>query len=613
MYTAHMAIMSEPYRHDIDGLRAVAVILVIFYHAFPQLIPGGYIGVDVFFVISGFVITSKIVQDVRSGRFAYSDFYANRLRRLLPALVVVLTVSLCIGWLLLLPGQMSALTEQVIASLLFVPNILFWTQAGYFDTAAEAKPLLHLWSLGVEEQFYLVWPVILTLLATLRPRFLISVLVLLIVVSFAYSAYAAYYTPTAAYYSPLSRFWQLGCGCLLALLPRSSNRFEIGALAGLAVIFASSLTLSRASIFPGINAIPAVAGAGAVIFFRSQSLANPAATFIGRISYSLYLWHLPLLTFARFERWESNEIKLCIIILSALLGACTTYLIENPIRRQPQVSKRAIPAILVSMFTVIAISILIVRSGGGIPLYAKEVQPVARLMTYPATLDARFPGCWLPNAEPFSSYSSECFKGETVLWGDSHAARLYSGFASDAVSVAQLTRNSCWPVLRSQYPLCADSNERVLNDILRRQPKRVILYAAWLNYSIDRVIEPSDMEKIVETLTALQHSGADLVLLGPAPIWPGNLPNIVYDYWRRNGELPDRLHPQPHDYAAADDFLRLASQRSGVRFMSVYDALCDERGCLTHTTKSRNDLWTWDYGHLTSEGADFLLRHLDLK
>ena len=220
--------LSHPqYRHDIDGLRAIAVLSVVAFHAFPVWVKGGYIGVDVFFVISGFLISTIIFENLEKGTFSFGEFYARRIKRIFPALTLVLVASLIIGWLVLLPDELNQLGKHVVAGAGFVSNLVLWSEAGYFDNSADTKPLLHLWSLGVEEQFYIIWPLLLWLAS--RQHFSLSTLVILIALfSFTFNINAVSQDPVATFYSPLTRFWELLCGTLLAWYSLHKAEFLVG-------------------------------------------------------------------------------------------------------------------------------------------------------------------------------------------------------------------------------------------------------------------------------------------------------------------------------------------------------------------------------------------------
>jgi peptidoglycan/LPS O-acetylase OafA/YrhL len=597
------------YRPDIDGLRAVAVVLVVAFHAFPNLVSGGFIGVDVFFVISGYLITGIILSGVRSFDFSLAGFYARRARRILPALAVVLAGVLAIGWWQLLPTTYRSLGLHTLAGALFFPNLLSWGEVGYFDAAAEAKPLLHLWSLGVEEQFYLVWPLLLVVLNK-RPKWLIASLSLIAVVSFLYSCYATAHQPAAGFYSPLSRLWELGLGGILAAASLRVRNRSFVSLFGLALIVGSAIFLKKTSPFPGALALIPVAGTALVIVFGSKLLSHKSAVSIGLISYPLYLWHWPLLSFASIAGVTSVPAKVAIVAVSFVLAGLTTALIERPVRFG-RIRKSGVAVSTAAMIVVVACSALIWRSGGAPWRYPDVIRPVLATMQYDPASNARAFKCWLSATSPFEDFSPECGIGATLIWGDSHAGRLYAGLKQDGVAIAQFVRDGCVPSLGSDNEACARSNAAILRKIAELKPKKVILFAAWTTYK-DYGSGDVRNSGLAATLVDLKKIVDDVVVLGPTPLWSPDLPTEVYRSWRSSGELPDRLPPTPIAYRKVDEALAAVSLASHVRFISAFDALCNGDGCLTHTPKSRAELLSWDYGHLTTAGAGFVAARLKL-
>lgn len=287
------------YRPDIDGLRAIAVISVVLFHAFPAWLQGGFVGVDIFFVISGYLITGIIATEMSAQRFSMAGFYARRILRIFPALLLVLSFCLIVGWFVLLQGEYQELAKHTLAGIGFVQNLVLWSESGYFEIPAEAKVLLHLWSLGIEEQFYIVWPIALVLLwrfkANLRAWVLTGA-----VISFAYNLYQAQVDPTADFYSPLTRFWELLVGAWLALRAQStkdglivSRQTNLVSFVGLALIVGGLLYINRHMNFPGGWALLPVAGAACLIASGVSSglsrviLSNKVMVWFGLISYPL--------------------------------------------------------------------------------------------------------------------------------------------------------------------------------------------------------------------------------------------------------------------------------------------------------------------------------------
>ena len=332
------------YRSDIDGLRALAVVAVIIFHYFPTWLPGGLVGVDIFFVISGYLISGHIVQQMRADRFSLLDFYGRRVRRIFPALIIVLVASLCFGWMVMSVDAFGLLGKHVAGGADFVANLVFWTERGVRAGESNFNPMLHLWSLGVEEQFYIVWPVLawfawrrgLNVLATIATAAVLSMIANLIIVNI---------DRVSAFYLPVSRFWELLAGAALVEIER-----QYGSLPSLLAPYAAGtgmilLGLSFALVrveqmFPGVVALLPVIGAvlviasGRDIALKKVVFSNRLAIAVGLISYPLYLWHWPLVSFGYVLEGGTPGIgvRIALIALSFLLATLTYFLIEKPIR-----------------------------------------------------------------------------------------------------------------------------------------------------------------------------------------------------------------------------------------------------------------------------------------
>ena len=362
--------LSRPgYRADLDGLRAIAILAVVGFHAFPDLIPGGFVGVDIFFVISGFLISTIIIANLERGTFRFGEFYARRVKRIFPGLALVMIACTALGWITLLAGEFRALGKHTFAGAAFMSNFAFWIEGNYFDRAVETKPLLHLWSLGVEEQFYIVFPLLLWF-AWKRGISLLRVVVVLAIVSFTTNIFLVNSTGlladiggrdinfSNAFYSPLTRGWELLLGACLAhatlrefSLPRylisgfkgdiskNGGNNALAAIGAILILF-STLLLPGEKSFPGWYAgVPALGAflmiaAGASAWINRRVLAHPLLVWIGLISYPLYLWHWPLLAFLHISEngIPSAELRLLVVVVSVVLAWLTYKLIESPIR-----------------------------------------------------------------------------------------------------------------------------------------------------------------------------------------------------------------------------------------------------------------------------------------
>jgi peptidoglycan/LPS O-acetylase OafA/YrhL len=394
-----IALTEGTYRPDIDGLRAIAVISVVGFHAFPDWVKGGFIGVDIFFVISGYLISTIIIGGLAAGRFSFVKFYSRRIRRIFPALLVVLAICLALGWVVLLSDEYSQLGKHVFGGAGFISNLILWRESNYFDTAAYTKPLLHLWSLGVEEQFYLAWPLILWAAWNWRAN-LAVLTIAIIAVSFSLNVVLTESDRVAAFYSPLTRFWELMTGSLLAYLTLfnrrslqiNGSRFALFAnkivdawqgnsrklnncvsVVGASLIAVGVATISREKAFPGWWALLPTLGAallisaGAKAWLNSRFLANRFLVWIGLISYPLYLWHWPLLSLERIIEGQrpAAAVRATAVVISIATAWATYRLIEKPLRFGESLGAKAL--VLLSLMVAIGLTGIAVHDKNGLP------------------------------------------------------------------------------------------------------------------------------------------------------------------------------------------------------------------------------------------------------
>ena len=386
------------------------------------------------------------------------------------------------------------------------------------------------------------------------------------------------------------------------------------ASAGIVLIVAGAFLLHRSNVFPGPAAVIPVAGAALVIIFGSSLLRHKWIVSIGLISYPLYLWHWPLLSFALIAGLTSPAAKLAAVALSLVLAALTTAFIERPIRFG---SLRAwsVPLSLGAVLATVVVSTAIWQDNGVYWRFPEQIRPVLAVMEYKPATGARVGKCWLDAKSGFESYSSECGAGSTLIWGDSHAARLYAGLRQGGDEIAQFTRDGCAPGVVSQGEVCTASNRAILARIAELKPKRVILFAVWTSHKEYNELNSGDAENsdFVALLRQLRSEVGEVIVIGTPPLWAPDLPTQVYDFWRSNGRLPDRLPPRVENYQSVDGALARMSAASGARFISAYATLCNQDGCLTHAIASKADLLSWDYGHLTLAGAQFLGKLLHIE
>jgi peptidoglycan/LPS O-acetylase OafA/YrhL len=503
----------QKYRPDVDGLRAIAVSAVVLFHF--QIPPffGGYVGVDVFFVISGYLITSMILPEIGGHRFSLVTFYERRVRRIFPALFVVLIACVFCGALLLLPHGLKDLHESVAAATLFASNFLFWHKSGYFDAPAHDRPLLHTWSLSVEEQFYVFFPLFLWLVATRVPRYLNSSMLCVAVGSFLISIYQVHFAPVSAFYLIPSRAWELllGAGLAVGMVPGTASQRVCNAavLTGLILIVASTLLYSRETPFPGLSAIPACFGTLLVIWagedrasVMSRILSWKPVVFVGLASYSFYLWHWPIFVFSKFYLVRNlTAIESALLIaLSFALAAASLLLIERPFRRRNGLITRR------QIFSVSAVT-MAGLVGIGVFGYLAEGWPGR----FPVDMQSLIAG--RVNEDDEKYYCAQklraadvrsgqlCRLGATdgrhpaiIVWGDSQAnalAPLFHRLAEQSgVSIQMATSAGCPPLLGVSVASlsldydCHQLNEAVIDAIESMDVPIVVLVSRFSAYAL---------------------------------------------------------------------------------------------------------------------------------
>lgn len=502
------------YRGDIDGLRAIAIIPVVLYHAGIPGFAGGFVGVDVFFVISGYLITGILAREIHQRKFSVLTFYERRMRRLLPALLTVVAATYIAGLAILPPASMKELGNEIVWSSFFSANVWFFQKSGYWDIASNFKPLLHLWSLAIEEQFYVIFPLLLGLLqwTRLRQHGMAAVLAAIFLLSLGVSVWAASNWPLAGFYLLPSRAWELMCGSLLAMgpRPRLSGRYrEALALTGLLAITVSVLCFNERTPFPGYAALMPCLGATMLIWAGegeklpagSRLLALPGMVWIGRISYPLYLWHWPLLVLARFYCAEepSPAVRMLLIVISLALAAATTTWIEAPVR-SGRILFRRLP-LLLSGSAAIIIMLAAGQSASErgfpqrIPVAVREA--IAEAMYHPNNATALCVGAMCDASAKMPFRNVDVFRFgrwdaegpvDVVIWGDSHTGNLAPAVSAIAQKLGLrgivYSFNGCPPLLGvvpsyKSYTSCNDFNAAVA-DLLRRSPASiVVLTARW--------------------------------------------------------------------------------------------------------------------------------------
>ena len=482
--------LSHPkYRPDIDGLRAIAVLSVVVFHAFPTGLKGGFIGVDIFFVISGYLISTIIFQNLDKGTFSFTEFYIRRIKRIFPALILVLVASYTFGWFALFADEYKQLGKHIAAGAGFVSNIVLWSEAGYFDNSAETKPLLHLWSLGVEEQFYIIWPLLLWF-AWKKNFNLLTLTIVVACISFYLNIKGILTDSTATFYSPQTRFWELQCGSLLAwmtlyrkgsfvklhakldgwlssIVYRDSHKSNGATLSnvlsfvGVTLLVYGFYVINSDFYFPGKWAVIPMLGAVLIIsagphaWLNRIILSNRLVVWVGLISFPLYLWHWPLLAFARIVETEvpSVNIRITVVSLTVVLAWLTYKLVETPIRlgKHSGIKTSVLIVLMLAVGNVGYFSYL--KDGLGFrkadaPTKTKMFADVNGTVLYNTPEDWVDERC---NSTLGASYDYLICRftsatPKTLVVGDSHAAQfVYDSISNGSDDLALVAVNGCLP------------------------------------------------------------------------------------------------------------------------------------------------------------------------
>ncbi|HSC75719.1 MAG TPA: acyltransferase family protein [Pseudomonadales bacterium] len=622
------------YRPDIDGLRAIAVASVIGFHALPNHISGGFVGVDIFFVISGFLISSIILKTSATGKFSILDFYTRRIRRIFPALIFVLISCLLAGWLLLFPDEIKQLGKHVLSTNFFVLNFTLWSEDSYFDTASELKPLLHLWSLSIEEQFYTLWPLTLLFLIKYRkPGLLITALTL---ASFLLCV-SGFLGKTANFYMPLSRTWELLCGGVLAYIQSSPNtqfKFlankpdsqrilnEAGSLIGILLLGLAIFYLDSKTVFPGWASLLPTLGATILIAVGPSTLMNRHIVgnrffvFIGLISYPLYLWHWPLLSFPKiaYGLHIPIETKIISVSLAVILAALTYYLVEKPLRHKGNVVSLCL--LLITLIT----------AGIGAMFYSGALQTHKVNIFLQEIADTK-------NDNPFNSPLSKTYvtlidkqeyrvvgKGKkiTLYIGDSNMEQHWQGVdaiisAGDDSRKAMIT--GCrLPILNTRkkikegYECPAIETNAHAFSLATANPDidTIVIGAQWLGTSGFEYIEgdhkyplssPEGMQKAMDQLAStildMTKQGKTVYLLlnipGGTEFEPHNLVkrSLLGLHFQNTIRLEGGISLEEHKKRTQkiSPILRDVAKRSGAIVLDPADFLCVSQWCSAVTTE----------------------------
>jgi peptidoglycan/LPS O-acetylase OafA/YrhL len=634
------------YRREIDGLRAIAVLPVIFFHAGFDLFKGGFVGIDVFFVISGYLITTIILSELDQGKFSIVNFYERRARRILPALFFVMLICLPFAWAWLLPSDIKQFSQSLIAICMFASNILFWRNTDYFDAEADIKPLLHTWSLAVEEQFYILLPIFLLLFWKLGKRLILVLLGLIFIISFGLADWASGTKPVAAFFLLPTRGWELLIGSFAAFyLSRSkvnqisSSKNELAGWLGIAMILFAIFGYSKAIPIPGLYTLLPTLGTLFVILFATQKttlgtfLSNKAFVSIGVISYSAYLWHQPLFAFARhrFLTEPSHSVFLLLTFFSLLLASFSWKFIELPFRNKLLFSRAVIFSYaLIGTFTLMSFGLFghftdgkLIKNKNSLLVEETEVRikPNYGLGISCNADDSDSSNCSTSN-EP-----------EILLWGDSFAMHLAQGMAASNpnIKMIQKTVSACGPFLeiaqinrtysRLAAEKCILSNSNVLSYLKNTSSiKYVVLSSPFESIVNDEATVLTKEGKVLlgknvalkamkDTIRTIQDLGKIPIVFSPPPQNGENLGGCLKKatLFSEDSSVCDFNYSEALS-RQSNVWNFLKKIETDVIVVNLAEFLCKENIC----SASKEGIFIYnDRGHLSQEGSAYLGKKMD--
>jgi peptidoglycan/LPS O-acetylase OafA/YrhL len=623
------------YRAEIDGLRALAVVPVILFHAGFELFSGGFVGVDVFFVISGYLITTILIEDIENKRFSILNFYERRARRILPALFLVILVCIPFSWMWMLPSQMKDFSQSLVAVSLFASNILFWRESGYFDAVAEEKPLLHTWSLAVEEQYYVLFPIFLILAWRFGKNKVFWMIVVMAAISLLLSEWGWRNQATANFYFAPTRAWELFAGSIAAFIvqKRGVQKNNILALLGLVAIVFSILVYDESIPFPSVYALVPVLGVVLLVLYADKDtlaaklLSTKLFVGIGLISYSAYLWHQPLFAFARIRLHEPNAVFFAILsLLSLLIGVLSWKYVELPFRyRKVSLNgKSSIFIYSVSLLTALFVFGVLGHFNDGFENSSQSRQELAQFATRFEVNNGMSSDCELEGDFILSENCSNSENPTLLLWGDSFAMHLYQGIqaSNHQLKIRQLTASSCSPILDVSRlsPVigmdltwanhCLEFNKSVFNWLKSTKAIEFVVLSSpfgWVN--VERTIDSNGviyendfdtvLRKFLQTVEKIRSLDVGVVVVSPAPLSGFNIGDCLIKKHQFNSTSTCDF-----DYSESrsrHDFLSAVEQHAPVYWL--YKNICNDSSC---KSESGGTFIYRDSGHLSKEGSALL-------
>jgi peptidoglycan/LPS O-acetylase OafA/YrhL len=641
--------MKLNYRADIDGLRAIAVMAVVLNHAGISLFSGGFIGVDVFFVISGFLITGIIVREIEAGEFSLARFYERRIRRIYPALFAFIPFVIIAGALLYNAENFESLGKSVVAATFFVSNFHFWTETGYFEGPAQLKPLLHTWSLAVEEQYYIFFPLLMILLARYFKKKLSLILSAIAVLSFGASVYTVYYgDPSTAFYLAHTRIWELLVGCILAI---NANRINASPAArsvlsfgGLVMIFTPIFLYSENTPFPGLASALPVFGAALVIFggMNGSTLANRLLSlsplvFVGQISYSLYLWHWPVFIYGKYYAIQPLSAAQILMLLAVVFipSILSWRFIERPFREKTILKGRNIFVYSAGIMVTAALLGSIIYLNAGFPQWEKSAEHLDKnAETRVWSVPCRLTGC------PIGSKTAE---PSFVLWGDSLAPSLSDGISLSAAQHGLAGRlvyaNGCAPLLgikRAEHARrCLTNNDEIVSYVERNPNLRTVIlasrWALWVegtpysfmedkenivitdSFSEENSGNPAVFERgLIRTVEKLAEMNRGIVIISQVPEIGYDVPSAYFIAQHTGRDVNQIIAPPLDAYLKRNEntsrILGGVAKKYNIQIIEPWKALCTDAQCLA--VVDNHSLYADAY-HLSIFGSEYIAQIYD--
>ncbi|AZP52375.1 acyltransferase [Rahnella aquatilis] len=657
-YKGMIVSTSHRYRSDIDGLRALAILLVVLYHSGVTLFSGGFIGVDIFFVISGFLIGGIISKEFHNSTFSYYNFYARRIKRIAPALLTMLLLCSIFSYYFLSPLELIDFAKYSVATILSVPNIALWKGMDYFSTNSDLNPLLMTWSLGVEEQFYIFLPLIFSLCIARRIK-LFTATIFITIVSFLLCLYITNIKPSPAFYLLPTRAWEMGVGVAIAL--KQNEIYNIGFikknkplcfLIGTILVLSCSIFLDNNTLFPGFIAVLPVLGASLIIIGESRAsnvfLSNKPMVYIGIVSYSWYLWHWPFLSFTRmaYNGHPPVTITLFVSTLALILSYFSYKLVEVPFRKPMKASNKKIVLIYISTVSIFITPLILSMLFGGLKYRVNNEIIVSEKNRLISISDK----CLVANTQSLPD-SSDCIPNKdsesVALVGDSHAAALRGGVdiyaKNNNMSVYQLTKSSCpflvdTPRYIKRIPehaeLCNNFNKNVIKELIDNKKIKVVIMSAYWDAGIslndtefgyhEYKNQNSDnnitalQKGLSKTIEILRNNGKKIIIVEDVPYFKFDVvkevinKNIPLRY--RFGELIG--NPPESSQFSPKTIAKMADVKSTIESMKTHGAiifspeknLCNLNGC----QYSMNGISIYyDQQHLNMLGGGIALKGLN--